>query len=64
MHTICARIFESISSLNEGAMRASRLKRGEKLAKKAKQIVCKISMFLFDRFNLNNYLIRHDLVKK
>ena len=56
MHTICEGIFETISSLEEGVMRASRLMRGEKLAKKTEQIVCKIFIILLHRFNLNSYL--------
>ena len=42
MNTICAVIFESFPSLEEGAMRASRLMKGAERAKKNKQIVFKL----------------------
>ncbi len=42
MNTVCAVIFESFSSLEEGAMRASRLMKGAERAKKNKQTVFKL----------------------
>ncbi len=42
MNTICEVIFEASSFLEEGAMRALRLMKGKKMAKKNKQIVFKL----------------------